>query len=148
MCKICDRLKSKYDIDKNIGVYYRGTDKAKEIQVSSVIYFIAEIEKQLLRFPDYRVLLQTDDLCVFEDLNTRFHGKIFSFSEIRPSKSRIGSHNRFRRNSISFTQNYLASLLILCEAKVLITHTGNGAFSGFIQRNEFKQGGIMDIFQI
>ena len=77
-----------------------------------------------------------------------FKEKIFYFTEIEPSKSKIGSHNLSKKDPILFTQTYLAAVLILSESAVLVTHTGNGALWEFIIRNKFNLPKENSTFQL
>lgn len=147
---IREKLINKYNIefDKVIGVHIRGTDKEKEISLNPLSVFINEINKQVRKFPNHKILLQTDDIKVQDYLNMYFKEKILYFSEIEPSKSKIGAHNISRKDPILFTQTYLATVLILSESKILITHTGNGALWEFIIRNKFNLSNENLIFQL
>jgi len=147
---IREKLINKYNIefDKIIAVHIRGTDKEKEISLKPVSYFIEEINKQVINFPNHKILLQTDDIKVQDYLNLYYKEKIFYFSEIEPSKSKIGSHNLSKKDPILFTQTYLATVLILSESKILITHTGNGALWEFIIRNKFNLSIENSIYQL
>jgi hypothetical protein len=147
---IREKLINKYNIefDKVIAVHIRGTDKEKEISLNPVSVFIDAINKQVIKFPNHKILLQTDDIKVQDYLNVYFKEKIFYFSEIEPSKSKIGSHNLSKKDPILFTQTYLATVLILSESEILITHTGNGALWEFIIRNKFNLSNENSIYQL
>ena len=147
---IREKLINKYNIefDKVIAVHIRGTDKEKEISLNPVSVFIEEINKQVINFPNHKILLQTDDIKVQDYLNVYYKEKIFYFSEIEPSKSKIGSHNLSKKDPILFTQTYLAAVLILSESEILITHTGNGALWEFIIRNKFNLSNENSIYQL
>ena len=109
---------------------------------------IDEINKQIVKFPNHKILLQTDDIKVQNYLNVYYKEKVFYFSEIEPSKSKIGSHNLSKKDPILFTQTYLATVLILSESEILITHTGNGALWEFIIRNKFNLSNKNSIYQL
>ena len=147
---IREKLIKKYNIEFNkvIAVHIRGTDKEKEISLNPVSVFIDEINKQIVKFPNHKILLQTDDIKVQNYLNVYYKEKIFYFSEIEPSKSKIGSHNLSKKDPILFTQTYLATVLILSESEILITHTGNGALWEFIIRNKFNLSNKNSIYQL
>ena len=147
---IREKLINKYDIefDKVIAVHIRGTDKEKEISLNPIAVFINEINKQVIKFPNHKILLQTDDIKIQDYLNMYFKEKIFYFTEIEPSKSKIGSHNLSKKDPILFTQTYLAAVLILSESAVLVTHTGNGALWEFIIRNKFNLPKENSTFQL
>ncbi len=144
------KLISNYNLefDKIIGVHIRGTDKAKESLQSSVDVFINEIEKQLTKFPNHKVLLQTDDHKVQSFMESYFKEKIFCFNEIKSSKKISGSHNQLKRNPILYTQTYLAAVLTLSKCSILITHTGNGALWEFIMRARPNNSKIYSTFQL
>jgi hypothetical protein len=147
---IHEKLVAKYDLefDKIIGVHIRGTDKAKEIRQSSLDIFITEIENQLKKFPNHKILLQTDDSKVQSFMESYFKENIFCFNEIKPSKKISGSHNQFNKNPILFTQTYLAAVLTLSRCSILITHTGNGALWEFIIRANPNNSTVYTTFQL
>jgi hypothetical protein len=147
---IHEKLVAKYDLefDKIIGVHIRGTDKAKEIRQNSLDVFITEIENQLKKFPNHKVLLQTDDSKVKSIMESYFKENIFCFNEIKPSKKISGSHNQLIKNPILFTQTYLAAVLTLSRCSILITHTGNGALWEFTMRANPNNPNIHTTFQL
>ena len=58
--------KYKIDLNKTISVYYRGNDKHRETNLPSYDEFIQKIDEVKSLFPDYTLLVQSDELQIYE----------------------------------------------------------------------------------
>lgn len=133
-------LLEKYDIltNKTIALHYRGTDKVKETPNISLETIESVIEQSLISYPDSRLLLQVDDKFILDRLASTYSNVAFYFSELPASQESTGAHYLRKSDPVLEAVTYFASVLILSECKVLITHTGNGALWEAIFRSSSK----------
>jgi len=119
-------FKSKYNLnlEKTIGVFYRGNDKITETNIGSYDIFLNKIYETLSKNPGYNILIQTDD----QDFINFCRNKLpfISFSELItiPNNPKHVVHY-FIYNKTHFAIDFFAATKIMSMCKILITHSGN-----------------------
>jgi hypothetical protein len=122
-------LIDKYDIDiKNtIAVYYRGTDKKSETKLASYNSFYEKIDTLAKKYPQKKILLQTDTAQFVDYLKTKEHWhRVFMIDENFVSYEKNGIHNER-----TFSQNHsdmyylFATFLIQADCMDYICSSGN-----------------------
>lgn len=121
-----------YRIDPRdlIAVNIRGTDKWKEIPPASVERYLQLAERALSDSPTSRILLVTDQHQFLAPFVARFEDRLIVIREL-PTTSLLDRplHHALRFSARKdFGVNFLAAVLIVASARVVITHTGNTAF--------------------
>ncbi len=126
-------LVERYDIEpaKMIAVCYRGTDKYKECKLASPELYLSEAKRLLVRNPDHRVLIQTDDKEVRNLFVDSLGAKCFFFREMPVSGGTTPVHKlseqAMQMNKMQFGQLLLAVTHLLSNSHYVINHTGNVA---------------------
>lgn len=113
-----------------IAVNIRGTDKWKEIPSASVDRYVQLAERALSNSPNSRILLVTDQHQFLAPFEARFQDRLIVIRELpTTSLSDRPVHHALRIGARKdFGVNFLAAVLIVASARVVITHTGNTAF--------------------
>jgi hypothetical protein len=124
-----EEVLDQFDLDysKIIGVHYRGTDKAQELDTIEVDFYFHELDQILAIEPDHRILLQTDDYAIVGSFLRRYGDRVVIIDHPIKSSEGVGLHYLGKRNPVEDTIQYLSIILILSKCDYLITHTGNGA---------------------
>jgi len=122
---IKSELKSKYQLDKYIGVFYRGNDKSVETINPSYKLFIEKAkELEYLNLP----FVVLPDECSFLKSFKKEIKNVITFDEI-PCADLPDSNYIFHLamdKRPKFGANYNAIVSLLSESEHLITHSGNG----------------------
>ena len=116
--EISKNLTEKYNLDFNnlCAVYYRGTDKSREVTLDSVETFIDKMRA----LKDITFLVQSDDQEFIDTIKSNFNN-IIIIEENYISSTKNGIHNEFNG-----TMNYImikyffATLLLMSKCKYLI----------------------------
>ena len=117
-----NKLKEQYKIDTAncIAVYYRGTDKAREIAPTDFSVFYDKIKT----LEGTQILVQTDSFSFLEYMKAQL--PVISFAENRVSKTNRGIHNENNRDTNYRDIKYLfATFLLMSECKHLVMSSGN-----------------------
>ncbi len=124
-------LIDKYQVclSKTLVVFYRGTDKDKEVHVAPYEMFIQEAEKILQKYPDFRVLIQTDQSQVRLAFKRHFADKCFYFEELPVTSGKLVMHKcdlqQLEMDKFEFGRRLLAVTHLISTCHTIITHTGN-----------------------
>ena len=137
----------KYSIspDQTIAIYYRGTDKAKEVAPTPLEDYFAAIDSLLFEIPSAKLLIQTDEFDMRQAFVEKYPGRCTYIAELPVTRKLIGIHydpdlNPDRdRAAIEL----YAMCLALSTSKVLVTCTSNVGFfialHGLIKGNRVVQ---------
>jgi len=129
------------DLEKTIGVFYRGNDKVRETNIGSYSIYLHKMLQILTINPGHIILIQTDD----QDFINFCYGKIpfICFNEMirLPNDPRHVVHN-YIKNKTGFSINFLAVTKIMSMCKILITHSGNCGLWAVLYR-----GNTNNVFQ-
>jgi hypothetical protein len=110
-----------------VGVHYRGTDKAIEIETPSPQEFIKQTKKSLEDIKNPQILLLTDEPYAQEAFKTAFPGQVILIDELDAPGGTVGAHNLDSPDPEAEGQTFLAILFLISKCKKVVTHTGNGA---------------------
>lgn len=121
-------LKSQYrlDMSKIIAVCFRCTDKGTEVRQAPVGKYLTVVRRLVRRYPDHRVLLQTDDSRAKNIFLAAFGEKLIAIEEIPTTYGSTVMHESIEASEReNFGLNLLAVVKILAEAHSVVTYTGN-----------------------
>jgi len=135
-------LIKKYNInfEKTIAVFYRGTDKDTELTIPKKEYVMDYTKKLLERYPDCRVLIQTDETQCRDYFKNELQEKCFYFDEAVTTETKTVTWRIIYYFSESDptlkAQIFDAIVRIIADCKYVINHTGNcGAFVDLYRGN-------------
>jgi len=122
-------LQNKYRINFNntCSVFYRGNDKCTETNLAKYEDFFNKVDDILVKFPDIKFLVQTDEVEFLLDFQKRYKNSFF-FSEIPliNKNSNMSVHDSLPIEQRKLSAAYfLAATIIVSRTKYLITHSGN-----------------------
>lgn len=136
--------KYKIDVKTTLGVYYRGTDKAKEEQLPLHKEYIEKTLEVLAKGEYSKVLLQTDD----PDFKDLFLGSINNsvmIQELQVSRTGDGVHKELRLSNTGQTENSKYMLSVVClfsQLKSIIINTSHVSHAMCLYR-----GGVTEVLQ-
>ena len=127
--QIYNTLISKYkiDLDKTIAIYYRGNDKHRETNLPSYEEFIQKIDELKAQYPDYKLLIQSDEVSIYEKILAKYPDSIY-FDEIAKS---IPNANYSIAQIIPVGEKksqailFLAIVKIISQCSKIIFNSGN-----------------------
>ncbi len=143
------------DLAKTIAVIYRGTDKSTELSLASPLAYVDRARTILERHPDFRILIQTDELAVRDLFVGEFGSRCFFIEDIPVSRHGVVVHElddaSLQRDRGEFGVMLVAVTELLSRAAFVVNHTGNlalwvclwrGHSSGVVQFD--STGGLVD----
>lgn len=151
----------RYDINlaKTIAVIYRGTDKSTELALASPLAYVDQARTILKRHPDFRILIQTDELVVRDLFVEEFGSRCFFIEDMPVSRHGVVVHElddaSLQRDRGEFGVMLVAVTELLSRAAFVVNHTGNlalwvclwrGRSSGVVQFD--STGGLVDFGNI
>jgi hypothetical protein len=117
------------DPDKTIAVVYRGTDKSTELALASPRAYVDQARKILERHPDFRILIQTDELSVRDLFVEEFGSRCFFIDAMPVSRHGVVVHElddaSLQRDRGEFGVMLVAVTELLSRAAFVVNHTGN-----------------------
>ncbi len=149
------KMKTNLKPRSTIAIYYRGTDKAKELSLAPIddyIGLVERIDRQSGLSLD--ILIQTDQSQVRDAIVTRFGSRVKYFEELPVTTGRKGIHKlTMGRAAVServeFARNMIAAVNIISQCSYIITSTCNvGAWIAFYRGNtnnlyQFDENGML-----
>jgi len=130
--QIVTNIETKYMINdySNICVlFYRGNDKATEVNISNYDDVISHAKRILSKHPSVQFLIQSDETDFIERMSTEFPMNSFYFKdEIRHINKQMSSVDLINANDTNreFSKYYLAVMIIMSKCKYVICgSTGN-----------------------
>jgi hypothetical protein len=152
---------ARYSIDpaKTIAVIYRGTDKGTELALASPLAYVDQARTILERHPDFRILIQTDELAVRELFVDKFGSKCFFIEDMPVSRHGVVVHElddaSLQRDRGEFGVMLVAATELLSRAAFVVNHTGNLALWVCLWRGHSRgvvqfdsTGGLVDFGNI
>jgi hypothetical protein len=107
-----------------LAVYYRGTDKKKEISPPSFDTYYSKIQESLK--PEQQLLIQTDDAHFLDYMKAKGHENIIVIKQNTISYSDLGIHNeKTPAQNCEDMKCLLATMLILAECNQVILSISN-----------------------
>lgn len=139
---LCDDLIKKYDLDLNrtLGVYYRGSDKIREEKLPTFEEYIDKVQIRVNEGSFDRVFLQTDEL-KFKDAFLTSVKNSFHIDELGFSETGDGVHRELRRKGRGRTKNseyMLAVVHIFSQLNSLVVNTSHVSYAMCLYRNSVK----------
>jgi hypothetical protein len=152
---------ARYDIDpaRTIAVIYRGTDKSTELTLASPLAYVDQAKKILERHPDFRILIQTDELAVRDLFVEEFGSRCFFIEDMPVSRHGVVVHElddaSLQRDRGEFGVMLIAVTELLSRAAFVVNHTGNLALWVCLWRGHSRgvvqfdsTGGLVDFGNI
>ncbi len=148
---------ARYDIEpaRTIAVVYRGTDKSTELTLASPLAYVDQAKKILERHPDFRILIQTDELAVRDLFVEAFGSRCFFIEDMPVSRHGVVVHElddaALQLDRGEFGVMLVAVTELLSRAAYVVNHTGNlalwvclwrGHSRGIVQFD--STGGLVD----
>lgn len=132
-------FKKKYNIDisKTISVLYRGNDKAHEIHLPSFDQYLTKINELKLLYPDYKLLIQTDEneFCDFMLKNFSESIIINELKRINRSPTAIQFVTPIGER-FNLAKNFLSIMFLISSTSIVVTNKGNvGLWSCLLRGN-------------
>jgi hypothetical protein len=126
---VYDKLIEKYsiDFDKTIAVLYRGNDKHKETNLPSHSDMIKKIDDLALKYPDHKLLIQSDEVDFYESVMKK-HKNFIYFEEVMKIRKNEYSAIQYAVPSGQKTEQaiiFLAIMLIISKCSKVILNSGN-----------------------
>jgi hypothetical protein len=137
---IKEKLIEKYciNLNKTIAILYRTGDKKKEMEIISNLDMIKKIKDLKGKFPDHRILVQSDDINFFNIVKSLWKDSI-EINEIKkPPASYVGNPWSYipileRENQ---AQIFLAIMQIIAKSDKIILNSGNvGIWAAYFRGN-------------
>lgn len=117
------------DLAKTIAVIYRGTDKSTELALASPLAYVDRARTILERHPDFRILIQTDELAVRDLFAEEFGSRCFFIEDMPVSRLGVVVHElddaALQRDRGEFGVMLVAVTELLSRAAFVVNHTGN-----------------------
>jgi hypothetical protein len=152
---------ARYGIDPatTIAVVYRGTDKKTELTLASPRSYVDQARKILERHPDFRILIQTDELAVRDLFVEEFGARCFFIEDMPVSRHGVVVHEMddasLQRDRGEFGVMLVAVTELLSRAAFVVNHTGNLALWVCLWRGHSKgvvqfdsAGGVVDFWSV
>ena len=124
-----DALIERYNIipQSTIAVCYRGTDKHRDTGLASFEDFITQAQSIKQRFPDHRMLIQTDQ-AQFWETSTQVFSDAFRFEETPFTATDKVMHDIIKEeDKKEWTQWFIAAVIVISRCAYVVNHTGNVA---------------------
>lgn len=156
--------------ENTIGVWYRGTDKSKEIHNASTEYYLKHVLWMLKREPHLRVWLQSDQeqaVDLFRAELCHSHEKLLDFVDMLPvTRGSGGIHlqndNYYQSCGLTreaYGQLMLATVSLMSKCRYVVACTGNVGYWLMLYREHWagcyqdvnhyrlRNGGPEDVFR-
>jgi hypothetical protein len=122
-------MEKKYDLDfDNICVlFFRGNDKATEIELPTIDYYIDSAKEILEKEPNIKFLIQSDETNFINQMKDEFPNNIVFNDEIRHmyKKNATVNHISDKQKNYKYSLYYYAITLIMSKCKYVICNAGN-----------------------
>ena len=125
---IVKMMEEKYNIDyENICVlFFRGNDKATEIDLPAIDYYYEYGKAILEKNPNIKFLIQSDETNFINDMKEEFPNNLIFYDEIRHIYKKNTTVNKvFKETNYQYSLYYFAITLIMSRCKHIICNSGN-----------------------
>ena len=138
--KPCEAIKkeieyfdSKYEISRKdtIFVCYRGTDKYKEVEPTSISKYFEVTDKIIQESNEkWQILIQTDQAQIRHQFISKYRDKCIFISELPVTKTDIAIHHQdgLISDKNDFSKKLIAAVMLSARSKILLTNSGNLGF--------------------
>jgi hypothetical protein len=134
-------IENKYSIDyDNICVlFYRGNDKATELNLPSFDEYIDNANKILETNSNIKFLIQSDETNFINEMKINFPNHIIFNDEIRHIyKTNTTVDKVFKEYNNEYSSKFLAIILIMSKCKYIICSSGNCSLWIFLYKQNTK----------
>lgn len=116
--------------EETLAVNLRGSQKFTEIAPTPIPLWVELTERLLSNHPELSVVVFSDDQDLVDEFTALASFEVFDLGqEIRTrSGNSIVSAFRFQEWTSRFTLNFISRTWLISQCKLVVTHTGNGAF--------------------
>lgn len=116
--------------EQTLAVNLRGSKKFTEVAPTPVPIWVELTEMLLADNPELSAVVFSDDQDLVDEFTALATFQVFDLGqEIRTrSGNSIVSAFRFQEWTSSFTSNFIGRTWLISQCKLVVTHTGNGAF--------------------
>jgi len=121
-------IEDKYKLDYNniCVLFYRGNDKATELNLPSFYEYIDNANIILKENPNIKFLIQSDETNFINEMKSNFPNHIIFYDEIRHiSKTNTTVDKVFKDQNYEYSLKYLAITIIMSKCKYVICSAGN-----------------------
>lgn len=121
-------IENKYNIDyeNTCVLFHRGNDKCSETKIPSYHEYIPYINKVLLKNPNIRFLIQSDETEFFDFISSRYSNHVIFYDEIRHMKKQRNSVDKIKSElNNKYSKLFLAITIIMSKCKYNIFNGGN-----------------------
>jgi hypothetical protein len=121
-------LLKKYSIhpENCIALYYRGTDKATELELDSFDSYYLKLNEVLEKEKDLQVILQSDSAQFIEYMKGKSLNNSIIIEELSRSYTAHGIHNeKSKDENFIDIHFFFAVVLILSKCKYIVCSSGN-----------------------
>ena len=118
------RLKTKYEIDYDTTcvLFYRGNDKASEINISKYSDTIDKAKEIQCSNPGIRFLVQSDETEYIQEATSTFTNSFYCKHEIRHMTKRMATVDHvFPNTTYEFSKYFLAITYIMSQCKYVVS---------------------------
>ena len=139
--KIISDIEQKYNIKHNntLAVYYRGTDKYKETQLSPFGEFYEQIIGLVNKNKNIKILLQSDCARFIDYITNKKIKNIFIIEENNTSYTHKGIHYEQTSDENYYDMlNFLSTIIIMSMCKYIICSSGNCSVWMMLYRGNSK----------
>ncbi len=123
-------IKTKHDINtkRTIGVYYRGTDKIREIKLPTVDEYYKVIDTL---DSDFKIFLQTDQQQVLDGFKNKYGNRVVYLDELPLSSTSKSTYHTQKENRVKNAIEFNAALTVLSQCHTLLMTDGSNV-SGYL----------------
>ncbi len=118
--------KYKLDFDNICVLFYRGNDKATEMDLPPIDFYIEYGNQMLEKNPNIKFLIQSDETNFINQMKEEFPNNVVFYDEIRHMYKKNSTVNVvFKETNYEYSLLYYAITLIMSKCKYIICNAGN-----------------------
>jgi hypothetical protein len=138
-----ESIEQKYTIDyeNTCTLFYRGNDKATETEICSYDDMFGEADKHILRYPESKLLVQTDETEFIQHAIQRYGSRVVVFyDEIRHIPRNCHSTVDYgdRNYNVTYSQEFVAIVYIMSKCRWVLCTSGNCSLFLVLYRQNCK----------
>jgi hypothetical protein len=136
--------KYKIDLNNTISIYYRGNNKSKEVYLPSHEKMIQQLNEVKLKNPDYKILIQTDEVEFCEKVLKFYPDSIVikELKQINNCDNDVHSLTPFGER-FNLGKNLLSAIILISKTSKIILNLGNVGMWICLYRGNYS-----DVFQV
>jgi hypothetical protein len=127
-----------FDPRQTICIYYRATDKAREMELASVDQFMDVADKILERLPDHRVLIQSDDQRVMNILKSCYGNRSIIVPGVPASVKGNPAHRGKEQGRMAGLRPFISAWLLMLRCSHIVCATSNVSMAMALYRGSAR----------